>query len=464
MSKKSHKNRPKRHPAKMPRQHEVPEKESQGLLTRRNTLIALGTGGVAVLAWRLGLNKLFDDDQDGNKEIVTSQEKKEVGMKDPEWMKGIELPQTKLEPKPLNWGEKEKADYFLPKGLNPENLQRFYKEYDELKSAFLSKMSDIRDPKKRGNEISAFLPKLSVLYIKYTQKPFPPKLTYGTLEFAQAMMSINRILIPHDNLLLSGFDFEKGVSLAFFNTDEIHMAEIEQGDKKMSLPVIYLSGQQNVLTDTTKEPIGMNAFYSQDGNFLCIDIEGMKKQTIQVDNEVKERAGKLGLAVKPIDRSQFIEESFNVSLSHEGAHAALEGIMGIDSMGKNAIKPKGAIDMKGYQVPEDVYSGVDNLQIHELVAIGASLANAGDSVMYYAYSSDDRESKSYHLALVILLFEIIHSPFVARELRNQLMTDLFVKKMVVVDKRLQATAQIPPNELRKIGERMAKLGIYLTRK
>jgi hypothetical protein len=106
-----------------------------------------------------------------------------------------------------------------------------------------------------------------------------------------------------------------------------------------------------------------------------------------------------------------------------------------------------------------------NIGVHELVAIGVGLANAGGSVMQYVYGTNsDENKKSYQMGGLILLLEIIHSPFLSLDLKNDMLSDLNTKKTVIMDKKLKAVSQIPTEELRRIGERMAKLGIYMTRK
>jgi len=464
MSKKSHKNRPKSQPAKTPRQHEVSEKENQGLLTRRNALIALGAGGVIVLAWRLGLGRLFEDreqeetpnDQTANKQEVTVSPEKSPTILTPEWMKGIELPAIQVEPKPVKWDFKEKVKYFTPeiasRGDNIlKALNEFYGLFDKYRNIVISRAQGMEKAEIR-KEFRAFISYLVTIYKDITK-------TDSDLKFED----LNRILMPHDRWII--WD---PVNIAFLDIEKIHIAKIRHSGREVSIPVIFLDNRQDVtIFDQTRPDADFGGLYSDEYKCILIIknsiIETTRKTIVTLESEWK----RLGVGFKPINSSVVLGNILNSVLTHEGAHTCLHKIHGYGRTGKYPIKKMGTVSMGSYQISEDNYSQPGNEQAHELIAFGTEMAKFKDTAILSAISVGGTpvHPRGYELARYILLMEIINSPYLSRDLYEKFISDSQKSEkgnLYSSDNLLRALAEIPPEGLQEIGERMAKLGIYLT--
>ncbi len=462
MSKRKHKNRPKG-PSNEQRQRASKKSEPEvkpSLISRRTALLGLlGLGVGTALGFR-------SDTESGNKKAAVKKHglnRQEVGAvpdkplltRTPEWMKGIKLPQIKLEPSPVDWDLEKRTEYFIPEVAKQgsgvyEPLKQFYKFFDVNLHHLFSRIDDIKDVASRMKEIKAFEKFVAINYRKGTSSG--PNIT---------TCDLNRFLIPHKKWMK--FSTSYNANAAFFDVEKIHMAQIQDGRNTESLPVVFLANQQDAIANPTHQETRINGFYLRKCGYIAVDKDGIKKSVDEVIKNLESELRKLGLNMIPIDRRTFYEDAVNMALVHEGVHASLDKISGIDPEGSHAMKRKGTISMGDYEIFEEEYFKSDNLQVHELIALSAGMASSKNTAFGAVWSAAGTSitPNGYDLARYVFALEIVHSPHISEGLHRKFITDLTREGVIKHDNIIRAFKEIPPEGFQDIGERVAKLGLYL---
>jgi len=149
-------------------------------------------------------------------------------------------------------------------------------------------------------------------------------------------------------------------------------------------------------------------------------------------------------------------------------HAYLDSIgIAADYFRKDALKKAHGVNMGRYDIPKETFRNINNAELHELTANGFGLMNSGQSAPLVAHAMVTTHAASnienYVLMANIMVWEITKSQGLSRNISMKL--DLDIQKGTAdVNTVISAINELPNEQLHKIGERMAKLGVYLTQK
>ena len=463
MPKKKRKNRPRKRPSRRPSHRRAPKRQKEAVVDHTRRKIVVGGIAAAILGV-VGYSILSGDktpEKPTQKSIPSTPKEPEAKPRIPEyneWAAKIELPQIKLEPSPVDWNLEKRTEYFIPKIANQGSevyrpLKQFYKLFDANLHRLFSRMGDMKDVDSRMKEIKAFETFLAINYRNATSAG--PNLT---------TCDLNRFLIPHKRWMK--FSTPYNANAAFFDVEKIHMAQIQNDGKTESLPVVFLANQRDAIVDSAHPEARIDGLYLPKCGYIAVDKDGLQKSSDEVVNELESELRKLSLDMIPIDRQTFPKDAVNMGLVHEGAHASLHRINKIDPKGSHAIKQKGTISMGSYEIFEEEYFKSSNLQVHELIALGTGMASSKNTAFIAVWSAAGTSGipNGYDLARYVFVLEIIHSPHISENFRRKLIVDLERENVVRHDNIIRAFSEIPPEGFQDIGERVAKLGIYLTQR
>ena len=155
------------------------------------------------------------------------------------------------------------------------------------------------------------------------------------------------------------------------------------------------------------------------------------------------------------------EDILNVTTQHEAMHAVLHRLLSFDPHPQaNSLKNKGRINMGSYTLP-NTYQMHGNIGVHELAAHGFGLMHSGESAQLLAMASTTGalNEQSYGLVNKVITRELM-----AISESSDAFTISGSKVTVNIDGLVSLINKLSKEQIYKIGERMAKLGIYLAQK
>lgn len=458
---------PKRRPINQPRQQEIKQSEPQSK-TRRNVLIALGTAGAATLAWRAGLFDVFDDEeeesrqeQEGKKEVSEAAEL--TGYE--KWASKINLPEVELLDEPSNLPEpkisKEKLDIFVFNYATA--LQMFQSDFDKCNS-----------DEERMIVLVDFTTILFAFYYQSIGKKLKKEnLSYDSRESQETMLQINSFLAQKGHCFDHNVERSEGgnpldanIRLSIFKVKDIKTLQIDEGDKAYRVPVVEIGDQKDYCSKeekNTNDPSVFNGIYNQEAGVIFHHIDGTNATTLHNIKVFEERNAKMGNKLRPKDAIRLQKDGLELVRQHEGLHCWLfrKGFELSEKPGAD-IKDKGEIDMGSYVIPPQEYLGQYNTHIHELAAWGYCLMKGGEASQVYIPSLMQKDPKTYAFTMRILMSEIFN--IIPQEYRKLLVKpdpNNNAQEILDIDIYTLMISRMSSDELHKIGERMAKLGIYL---
>jgi len=451
----------------------MPENPSQPrLFTRRNALIGLGATGVAIAADRFGLFDIFDgrrETQDPRKETVAREKSEPRVPEYEEWAPTIKLPVIELDydSPPLNQQDKEKL--FLPPEIDKEKLHQFYERFDHLKKKVLEDIAHTAAPEKRHQLMFDFVGRLFQEYRIANEIYVNPKDLSDPKKFQKIIAEINYLLTPHNIFLLADHDQEGKEQFVFFDIEEVRELKVEFEEKRFKFSFFFLRNQQNLnyRPDTLSHPF--SAETDHHGKYICLNRPNIFMGVQKGIKDFETSCYEAKRPVEPIDPAKIFEDYIKGAYEHEGAHMALDEIKGIvgearvnnDQRLYTAIKRRGDIKMPHYTVSETEYKNISDRMLHELFAAGFGLMHSGKSAKISAASLGVSDIEGYQYVKYFLMHEVATSPFVDEELKRNLENQIKEGLMTNRDVFAAALSQIPDEGLHHIGERMAKLGLYL---
>ena len=467
MSKRKPKNRPRKRPSHKPRHKKVSKKpEVKPSLISRRTMLAvlLGLGTGSALKFRSDFGNIFYKKETKKPVHRKVPQKRPVAPKLPEydeWASKIELPVFEYKEESQAWDKERISNYLLPKEIKKEYLASFYNNFDKYKAEFLTDWKKVSSIKEKKELILRFIS--TVIAINFRHNKSVRMLHFTPSDMPFIVREINRLLIPHNVFLDFSHDTNEGPGLIIYEVDNAQSSEISLDAKKIQLPIVNLKNKQ-VLLDTSS----WDAKFIPVGNYIVTDKAAIiAKRKYELD-ELKLFLEKHGLKTQKINRESVIQNYLKSVIYHELAHAVFHNFYGIVP-GKPLKKLReGPINMKNYQLGNDAFRGVTSKQLHELFANGCAYIMAKDAVKMAILDTTVADDPTYQFTGGILLSEIYHSPPIeenigrqAAQLYQMTTRDAIMRKMMLTTKTV---FRIPDEELHRIGERMAKLAIYLTQK
>lgn len=389
-------------------------------------LAATAGGAAAIVAWRSGVFKWLSPDE------KKADDKPSEALSE---IDAIRLPEISMNSEPLDWNLDERIKLFFPEGVDKSKLTLALKA---AKKAFIAArilFTTAKNPEERKESFLSLLVALNGIYGELVGEK--EKLVFTDDE-------LNHLLLMGDMMMVSG-----GGNLSMYEVDDVHSLTIKFNSQTNQIPVIFVKNQIRLNTQQDSAVDSLGGVSLENGKYIAICRKNLVKGIMHLINEVKRLCQEGRFKCRVVGSSQTIINTISEqTIMHEAMHAAF-GISGIGN--KEVIKSKGDIHMGRYILREREYSDFlsNAIYANELVGLGMGLSKSGNLARFIA---NFHTTDQYGLARLILRKEIENSPYTDEHTRQQIESDGL---------HFNDTEKIPDEELHAIGERMAKLGIYL---
>jgi len=486
------KNRPKHRPSHNPSTHRRSQDHSKSLLsTLRSKWLWLGLTfglGAAAIGFRSNLTHLFKGDKPHEPASVsTLTPPPEQALEPPlpqapmmqkpteyhEWADNIELPNVEEISKDLT--PAEIANLFLPKNIRPSEWTGSYANYDSLKKQLLKELTSTFDPKVREQMILAFFLKTIQGHLKGAGEPkkMDVLLNKNRSKYIEniywLMHEANKSLIPHGEYIYMGFESQKGLEFALYEIEKIQKLSVHAKGQAIEVPVIFLTHQAPISINQDERILPFTAKYLHfEGRYILVNQKEESQSAQARIEDLREVAENHHLPMKKYSASELVEHNTKQALGHEGMHALLHEKYGLHEMtgqktfAPKKVKNKGIVRMGDFQLEPADYLSLDNGSLQELGAIGYSLMNSKEQAPLEVVSmvAASQVSSSYSNVFTIMLKAALHSSEINEKVRSDLLRKIQTHQLKGEDMKVLAL-QIPEEEWHRIGEKMAKLAIYL---
>ncbi len=461
MSKRKHKNRPSDKPStQKASQPEV----KPSLISRRNVLLGLlGFGAGTALVFHSDVASLFDEKETKKPVHKKAPQKRPLASKTPEydeWASKIELPEINLSREPLDWSQEKKMEYLTKYPVSPESLKKFRIHFMEVWNVFSTGIEKAKNKSEREQLAEDFAIKIN--------RSLPNKVDYlsgGVTDDAvrRLINRSNRYLLPSGLWVEFNHSHKTGVFLFnLYQVDRAQSLNIRLNKKEDQVPVYFLNNKtrQDILVNPDIHyPVELEGFTF--GDSIVINEEYALRIGQQKLDSLQKFCSKNQIQMKPIDDHQrYMEDDVKTSIQHEGMHTVLLRLINFGLNETRRNRPADFVKMSNYQTPVNYPPNLSNMWISELASSGYGLSQSGHTASVVAWAmANTTNMVSYGLVRDILAKEIVHSPYVPEPLRKELEEGTGGQKGLV-----EAIMQIPEEEMHRIGERMAKLGLYLAQR
>jgi len=467
--------RPKRRIDLLPKK-QVQTPETQVSHIRRNLIIsgALGLGGLA--AWRAGLLDVFRDAEakEAPMEYESQEKLAEVERESFEALERarqaeyekraskIELPSASFSNTHLDLTET---------GIPVERLDQFVATYEalilELESVF--ELHDSDEPRNRACD--KFLAVLTQAYHEAIGSNKEGG-TEGDREMYELLLEVNKLLIHKGHYLFinakkvsEGTDIESfDVRISTFKARPAGSVKLSELGGEYEVPIFDLSDQVDFVNkagENNPDRSVVLGSYNEKAGAIVIHkyaIETSQERDIEL---FKIRNARVGNVVEIQRTEKLLEDDIRMSQFHEALHAWLVFHGFNNGPDLKGVKNKGRIDMGTYTLEPADYMGNNNQKVHELAAVGYGILHSGEAVRLFMCDILVGAPVSYSFAVSILiqeLYEIAPPEFQAQVI----VQNSDGSQTINYDLLALVLSKAPLERLHKIGEHMAKLGIYLT--
>ncbi|MBU0727333.1 hypothetical protein KKA95_01470 [Patescibacteria group bacterium] len=435
----------------------------QGDIERRSFIkLALGVPMLAA-ACREELTGAFSVKTKPDTEITVKVPEAEKPPECKEWECQVDLPKIDFNEDSEPWTPEKIREYLIPETTDQEKFQRFYGVFDELKESLLSKIAETKSFRKQKKLTNKFLTELR------TALEGDDKKDVDNTEWP--MGDFNRHLIPHGFFLDIKWDSDninRVYKCTLYKTEESKSLTASDDLHSSELPVITVAKHQELLSKSniiSSDLSDFNAAYISEGHYILVDknsldstseTESFIEKMEEIDNAFEEH--------KEYDKdSETIASKLKRQfILHEGMHAIFAQNIDEESISPEVIREKGTIDMGSFEldtnkIPKEF---LDFQNLTELSAIGYQLMNSEDTASLIAANHLIAFGKpsSYKLAEYVLQHLVWYSPHITDDFREEYSEYKFGEFAAC----FRSGLIIPNEELYRIGEVMAKLGIYLT--
>jgi hypothetical protein len=372
-----------------------------------------------------------------------------------EWASGIHLPKVEidLQANPLSIAEAESR--FLDPGINRRQVDLFRRFFYESKSEFDWKMRGKENLVDRQELLVKFVSDLIRARCLVFGERDPRLMTFGSPEMELHMGKVNDLLIPSGQRIATRSPFA-GQGLKVVISDVRKILPIVVDGKTLKEVMVVLGDRKSYFVDPKKEEDGLLVAgeYKDGERYLTIDPEAGRKI-------VREAAVALGYPDDDAALAKVMEENRVSMAKHEVMHILMAKEHGVVGLVERYAKRRGKVNLGAYDLAESSYRWADSLQIHELASIGLGIMDSGESAKLNLLLTTFNSEKNYNFVSVIAAYELMNSKYTTPETKKALDLALSGKPMG----RREITAilrEVPNEEIRRIGELMAKLAIHLT--
>lgn len=418
----------------------------------------LGIGGlvlVGVLGIRALIQKqdIFDEaHRDGAISLPQPTSRQEPLIVTPEnyaeWAAKIKLPEVDIDfnAKPLTTAEAE--NHFLDPGIDRSRLQLFYNMYDMKKAEFDQKMDQSQNPIERQGIIINYLSTLIKAYCWATNTKQPQTMAFGSPEFVNWIGKINELLIPFGQCITQFYGPTSRLEVHGINK----ILPIHIDGKQITEVMVILKDRKSYYGDPQKsgDDTAIGGAYFDGAKFLIVDLEAGKKNIEKV-------ALDLGFPKDKVPMND-IRESI---VRHEVMHIIMTKKLGKANGIRHFAKKRGKINLGTYSLNEKSYTWADSLQIHELASIGFATMNSGEAANVVLMTSAFNREENCRLATMIASYELLNSRYTTPATKYKIDASLRGAQGNRED-MMAILREIPPLEIRRIGEVMVKLAMHLS--
>jgi len=321
-------------------------------------------------------------------------------------------------------------------------------------------------PEKRMDIMTAFINTLiieSASAIKYDSNG---NFSMGTVEGYKILMALNKLL-PAVSYYMKSLYYPdtKNFSLNLFEVEGTQTAKIKSDDTEKEIPVVYVKSPKEYFTHTAEKRDRLNGVYEPVPDLIVLNRVRTKAEFEIMAKRYIEKCGEG--AVKPQELPFNAPQDWeNAFIYHEGMHGAFG--LHLKKMGQEffplnqtLIKRKDDVQMNGYIYPARIFRLYNDGHIAELTGHGYGLQHSGTAARIVAHSILDGggSESQYKMASEVFIQELMHSPDLSEGMRSEL---IGYKVDAPAGRVIAAVNELSDESLHKIGERMVKLGYYLT--
>ena len=411
-----------------------------GVDLSRRRIIAGTLAGGALLG--LGLAKMLWRDKpdtppmpDQGGEIARNQESFE------KWS-SVELPKIELDPNSESWGEQKLKDYLVPEKIDEKKLNEFFKRFDE-------ELIRLKSVPNQNVQIALMLVSLV--------DAFRQTIGSGRAEKGEILYEdLNKFLLLHGyNLELQMTDGKTGFIVTRVKKNRplnihfkggkstIPLFETENDKKKSVIPKDFL----NITS----------ALFHSEGDYVTFNIEDFE---VTKKNLYRYYCDNLRLysTNPPPSEEDFYHALRSSTIQHEGMHAYFKKVLGLIK-NKTPYKLLQPVNMGHYDLDLSDITITVTMEA-ELAGLGFGLMNSGPAVHIEALELITTDIESYTLAQEVLLQEIMNSKALSKSSKKLIDNP---GKVSNADLGWKMVMGLNAEELHKIGERMVKLAIHLSK-
>jgi hypothetical protein len=291
--------------------------------------------------------------------------------------------------------------------------------------------------------------------------PGVSRIEMGSAAFFAELDRLNTILFPGGHYVSFSLRPDEGVEVGVFKVEGMGRVRLEG----KAVPVAWMRSDHSWSTEKEAPPPHFNGTYLQGLGMVVLDRQGIEGQIKVSLEELRARCGREGAKAREFDPETLRRDLLASAAAHEAGHLWLSAKVRYEPLLSDALRRSGDIPMGRYGLPHALCAKADNAQIHELVAHGIGLAHSGEAATLVAHGlAMDTHQPNYVLARDVLWRELTYCDEIDATLRRKVLDRISGTNKIPLDPMDVLVNQAPPSALRKIGERMAKLGLHLTEK
>jgi len=439
------------------------------------------------------------------------------------WAGKIDLPKIEFDENGPVWSQEQVNEYFLPKGIDRKRLEKFYEEFDNLLKDFEKVANEVRLKQKTNASLfgkaaiemhkstsekaEKFFKELLKIYRKYINPRASLPVNYYDFlkETSKVINDINNVLIAHNNYLIffppsmiqRHFDINYPC-VGFYKMNPTKPIIVKGKSGARDVPSVPLREPNTISTDPGYKRYVVPQYVYGKRDYIIFDRKNILDDSATSHKNFMTDCGKLRKQ-KPnnptaqacgLDADTFARYFYLLTVYHEAMHA----YMHIDP-GKayKKVKNKGTVHLGNFALKPEDYKDANIAEGGELGGIGFSLMNSGPIAKMYVWDITNfsqitiSKGYAYSFAKKVLTLEVMNSPYVSDDLKKAIQNEIpkpspkqsdskresiwnvvaeaFGPQVNEKYKQLltEAILQIPDDELHRIGERMAKLALHLTK-
>jgi hypothetical protein len=369
------------------------------------------------------------------------------------WMEEIQLPVMGE----IRAGTENLMDR-LPKGVDRERLVHFDTQCRQWFAQAEGDSHGVVGAEARQKRIFDLIAQIIQAYKVAVGDSTPENFEIGSIPFAKLMQRINSVLLPFGDFIHESYDHVDKTKITWLHRGR--QAEVQIGSEKV--PIVYVTKQLALLSVPESQIALFNGELNPQSGIAVLCEEGAEREMSKIKESHQIRCAKEKRVARTIDWEKALRDSLILPAYHEAAHVYFGGGVAFDAKRFDGLKKKGNIPMGPYSLPYSFVVSANNARLHELFANGVGLSKSGASAVLTAHGiATNDHLENYFLARDVLWHELMNSLDLDPAFRVEMKNEIERTKIVNFDKMAVAIDMLSDESLHRIGERMAKLALYL---